>query len=554
MGISLPIVFILVVGSAVALIGVTTISNTPTEIPGSASGLQLGVSVSQSVVGFYQSFTIKTDLANRLDSLNNITTRQLAPEFTAPCAIGVSLYYQAPWPYGVAILYGRYGTNNLSEALNSSDVVSGESLPKNYMDGCAYYARSLVSYYSFSPESNLATPEGNGRNFGHLDLNLSVTAHLPAIGGSYTKSNATAGYVFTVVVADEWGDVAFAYVTAAGPWATRMLMSCDSPSFLAGSTIGCQAAVGESLGLLSGNITWSSFGKGDVSFSQESCTTLLSCSVTITGIEEGWVTVVASYGGSAYLQPSKGENVTLVSDPAVASSAIVQHTFVLPITGEPRLNVTLPSPVTRGNLLVVGVVFASNSSGSVSDSLSNRWTGTPYSDDGSDTGTSFWWATTRVSGNDTVTITSDGTVELVEVFEIRGAHESTAGVYSAGAIGPGLENNTWIAQGGLPPPYSTNETGLFILAIAGAYGTGRETCVPYTSNSPSSPNYQTAGFTIEPYCGDTSPFSGQDVFGEYFATDNPGTIAQLGVTRPFTGWVVWQIFSVSIDLNSSSIG
>ena len=240
---------------------------------------------------------------------------------------------------------------------------------------------------------------------------------------------------------------------------------------------------------------------------------------------------------------------------SVGQNIIVQHEYAVPKAGFGEYNLSLSQPVKSGDLLVVGVVFASEDVGAVTDTLSNLFVGQNQS--ASDLGTAIWWSVSKSSGNDTIGVRSLDSAELVEVFEIAGANASTVGSGGGGGWSPGPGINAVAAS------QDIHDGNAFVLLIGGDdNGSGvSETCFPYgpIDNTPA----QSPGFTIEPYCGTEVPFSGGLIFGEYgvgndtgeytcqpkgngtscSATGN-GFTADLGVNPPLAGNVLGQVFYV----------
>ncbi len=340
-------------------------------------------------------------------------------------------------------------------------------------------------------------------------------------------------------------------VVSNGPGPTATDVTCDSSYILIRTSTTCTVdVVGSSPG---GVVTWSSKGSGGLSFSPSACTLVSGrCEVNANGTVAGSTVVVANYGGDSVNPASEGNFTIFVSDPARAKAAIVQHKYVIPTLGIARFNLTTDSPVTKGNLLVVGVVFASNLTGSVSDSLGNSWSrtggGGGYPND-PQIGVRIWWSVLKISGNDTITISSQNSVEMVDEFEIRGADASTVAESNGGGFsGPGDYQARGIANVNCTRG-CYNSGGVFVLVVAGSNALGNETCAPMLiGDTPP----QTPGFTIEPYCGMISPYSHEQVYGEYGVTDGPGFSVSLGASPYFGGYVLTTIFIVDPSLNSSS--
>jgi hypothetical protein len=258
------------------------------------------------------------------------------------------------------------------------------------------------------------------------------------------------------------------------------------------------------------------------------------------------------------------------ASPPAGKNIIVQHVYAIPTTGTGKLSVNLSLPVASGDLLVVGVVFGSVDTGSVSDTLANSFTGQQLNRSmvcypcASNLGTGIWWATSRSSGNDTVNVQSSNSTELVEVFEIAGANASTIGLGSGGGWSPNPGINAVTAG------QEVHDGTAFVLVVGGSADGNQSsvTCFPYGAidNIPA----QSPGFIIEPYCGTASPFTGGLMFGEYGIGNNTGEyicqpsgnsttcsttgtafVEDLGVNPPLAGYSLGQAFWVDPTASAS---
>jgi YVTN family beta-propeller protein len=348
-------------------------------------------------------------------------------------------------------------------------------------------------------------------------------------------------------------------VVSSGPGPTSTDVTCRSSLFLIGVSTSCAAVV--SGASPSGSLTWLYSGPGSVSFSPDTCSLSSGrCMVTVSGTGAGSVTVIASYGGDAINPASSGNFTLFVSNPARATADIVQHEYILMGHGVPQLSITLPSPVTKGDILVVGAVFGSNLSGSISDSLSNSWSGgvepgnsypTDYTyPNDPRLGTGMWWSGARADGNDTISIASNNSTMLVDVFEVRGANLSTA-MFFGGLASPGTSN---LVDYYSCMPSCFRGSGSFVFVLTGIDSPGAGTCFPEngTTEVDGSLVTQSPAFTIEPYCGHTSPLTDEQVIGDFDVTDAPGFTVALGVTPAYDGWLSAQIFAIDPLLNSST--
>jgi len=369
--------------------------------------------------------------------------------------------------------------------------------------------------------------------------------------GSFPEGVAADPSTGLVYVANELSGTVS--VISSGPGPTSTDVACGSSLFLIGTSTRCTAIVAGASP--TGNVTWSYSGSGSVSFSPDPCALSSGqCQVTVMGTGAGTVTVIASYGGDATNPASSGNFTLFVSNPARATADIVQHEYVLTSYGVPQLNITLPSPVAKGDVLVVGAVFGSNLSGSISDSLLNSWLGGVEPGNSYPTdprlGTGMWWSSVGADGNDTIRVTSNNSTILVDVFEIRGANPSTA-MYFGGGASP--ETSTLVDYYSCTPS-CFDGSGSFVFFLTGIDSAGAGTCFPEngTTEVDGSLVTQSPGFTIEPYCGSTSPLTNEQVIGEYDITDAPGYTVALGVSPAYDGWRSVQIFAIDPLLNSST--
>jgi hypothetical protein len=261
------------------------------------------------------------------------------------------------------------------------------------------------------------------------------------------------------------------------------------------------------------------------------------------------------------------------ASPSPGQNIIVQHVYAIPSTGTSEYAVNLPLSVRSGDLLVVGAVFGSVDTGTVSDTLSNSFSGQQNNRStvcypcASNLGTGIWWSISKSSGNDTVNVRGLNSTELVEIFEIAGANSSTIGLGGGGGHSPNPGINAVTAG------QDVHDGTAFVLVIGGSADGNQSnvTCYPYGAidNTPA----QSPGFTIEPYCGTPSPFTGGLVFGEYgignntgtytcqpsgnsstCSTTGPGFTADLGVNPPLAGYVLGQAFWVDPALSTTGLG
>jgi len=151
---------------------------------------------------------IGTGLFNVESQYNNISSAADWPPKTlilnALVNCGVENY-----PLGLAIILGRYTSNNISSA--SSLYLWNPTVPNN---GCPPFSAHTY-FYVFNPRSDLALPSGLLQN--------SLPEPMDAIfevNGYWTGSGFNTGVfhyfgpgTYTLLAGDEWGDILFLYFT-----------------------------------------------------------------------------------------------------------------------------------------------------------------------------------------------------------------------------------------------------------------------------------------------------------------------------------------------------
>ena len=160
----------------------------------STQGLELMVSTNATVVPPGDSIQVNLSEFNSLSAANNVSA---AHDWPTSVALGLceNIYVQ---PFGVAVYSGHLDEQNLSH---------GERLDIFPPTACPQYVR-LVTGYEFQPMSDLAVVlPGSGAMpsplVGSVNVGMSYSSQgEPLPPGSYT-----------IVAADEWGTLAFAYFT-----------------------------------------------------------------------------------------------------------------------------------------------------------------------------------------------------------------------------------------------------------------------------------------------------------------------------------------------------
>jgi hypothetical protein len=244
--------------------------------------------------------------------------------------------------------------------------------------------------------------------------------------------------------------------------------------------------------------------------------------------------------------------------------------YAIPRTGVGEFSVNLSLPVTSGDLLVVGAVFASVDAGSVTDTLANSFSGQELNRNTiwlgpSNLGTGIWWATASSSGNDTVEVQSFNSTELVEVFEIAGANASTLGFGSGGGWSPTPGINAVTAG------QEVHDGTAFVMVIGGSSDGNQSGVTCFPNGAIDYTPAQSPGFIIEPYCGTPSPFTGGLLFGEFGIGNNTGGyvcspsgnsttcsttgtafVEDLGVNPALAGYTMGQTFWVDPTASAST--
>jgi len=164
------------------------------NISASIQGLELKVSTNTTEISAGESVQVNVSEFNSLSVANNVSA---AHDWSTSVALGPceNIYVQ---PFGIAVYAGHVDAQNLSQ---------GERVNVFPPTACPQYVR-LVTGYEFQPNSDLAVvlPSLGETPFplaGSVDVGMGYTPQpQPLPLGSYT-----------IVAADEWGALAFAYFT-----------------------------------------------------------------------------------------------------------------------------------------------------------------------------------------------------------------------------------------------------------------------------------------------------------------------------------------------------
>ncbi len=185
------LVMLVVIGT---LAGLSFVQQSQTMLS-APSDLAVGVRLNATSIQSGQALTIYIWLANTADKVNNVSARDGFVEGLEPW--GCEPYQ---WPLRFGILVGHYTQSNISE---------GTWLPSDWRDyNCSIYSSIQVESVSFKPQSevaNITSLLGNQTNI-LSNVTLNDTDVVP---GTLYPSISSPG-MYTVVVGDEWGQVASA--------------------------------------------------------------------------------------------------------------------------------------------------------------------------------------------------------------------------------------------------------------------------------------------------------------------------------------------------------
>jgi hypothetical protein len=160
----------------------------------SIQGLELMVSTNATEVPPGDSIQVSLSEFNSLSVANNVSAAHDWPTSVAlgPCE---NIYVQ---PFGIAVYMGHVDEQNLSQ---------GERVNIFPPTACPEYVR-LVTGYEFQPMSDIAMVlPGSGATPSPLVGNVNVGMNYSPQGQPLTPGS------YTIVAADEWGTLAFAYFT-----------------------------------------------------------------------------------------------------------------------------------------------------------------------------------------------------------------------------------------------------------------------------------------------------------------------------------------------------
>jgi hypothetical protein len=159
-------------------------------------GFNLFVAVNTTRIASGQSVSISAWIENTMNRINNITASNLwplGPLWTRPCTAG--------WPIGIGVMQGYFTIDNIS---------AGRLLT-------LWYQTPRCPVSSYSPEFFLVQPSGSraivtfANGIQQWDLNATASFKGYIVGQG---EPAPFRGVYTVVVADEWGDIALTHFSS----------------------------------------------------------------------------------------------------------------------------------------------------------------------------------------------------------------------------------------------------------------------------------------------------------------------------------------------------
>ncbi len=183
-------------------------SNVSATTYNGTTGLDLSTQISSSQINQGENITITVTVMNTLFMWNDLPPQYNFPHFDSPYVFSMSPC--ASVHYGVAILSGNYSASDF-----------GKGTPLTIQEPAVYECPALyhIGYYQFLPHSSQARLYGSSAETNYLDTTeLSGTLN---ISGFWTGTaqepafHAFAPGTYTIVSADEWGDVGILHFTVA---------------------------------------------------------------------------------------------------------------------------------------------------------------------------------------------------------------------------------------------------------------------------------------------------------------------------------------------------
>ena len=175
----------------------TSTVTTSTESVG-ADGLLLKLTVNDTSITQGQSFSLSVSEYNTLARNNNVSASSawVVQGATGSCPSEI-------YPFGISVFSGHYTAANATE---------GAPVQIFPITACPMFIR-LITGYVFLPQSvNASVLPGNGTMSTAMQTSVTVGLNYtgPALGG---QGRPLSPGSYTLVASDEWGSLAFLYVT-----------------------------------------------------------------------------------------------------------------------------------------------------------------------------------------------------------------------------------------------------------------------------------------------------------------------------------------------------
>jgi hypothetical protein len=184
-------------GSTTSTSTVSSTSGQTGTTSASEFGLQLQLNVNTTTVSTGQAILVNVTEFNTLNSVNNVTK---SSDWQVQGAAISSCPNTNDQPFGIALYQGHYTPQNISQ---------GIQLGIFPITPCPMFER-LVTGYVFQPQSDVASILPGSASGGSP-----MTAGI-IVNGTFAQVSSTQAFApgsYTLAAADEWGALAFLYIT-----------------------------------------------------------------------------------------------------------------------------------------------------------------------------------------------------------------------------------------------------------------------------------------------------------------------------------------------------
>lgn len=159
-------------------------------------GFNLFVAVNSTRITAGQAISVSAWVENTMDRINNLSASNrwpVGPLWTEPCTSG--------WPIGIGVMQGYFTMDNVS---------AGRPLTLSYLAPRCPVSAYFPAFFLVQPHGSRAIVKlASGVQQWDLNTTASFTGYLTAQGETFPFRG-----VYTVVVADEWGDIALTHFLA----------------------------------------------------------------------------------------------------------------------------------------------------------------------------------------------------------------------------------------------------------------------------------------------------------------------------------------------------